>query len=210
MNYIFKQVTAITMVIICSFFALSNNVACNQKKSNNQKTTIVTSVHKNNKTNKVNNNSKKQKQKKKKNKKVKLKAYSVPKEASSFKTYMDYTCITVKSSPQYKLQKKAYTSKNGLRKVGKYYCIALGSYYGSKIGTKYKITLSTGKSFWGILADQKSDSHTDSKHQYTVFNKDIIEFVVQTSKLPNKVKISGDISSINRFKGKITKIEKVI
>lgn len=157
---------------------------------------------------KVSNKEKLNKNKKAKSK-IKLKAYSVPKEASSFKTYMSYKCIS-SSSPQGKLQKKAYTSPNGLRKVGKYYCIALGSYYGSKIGTKYKITLSSGKYFWGILADQKANCHTNSTNQYTLRNGDVIEFIVDTPKLPSSVRISGSISSISKFKGKVKKIEKVI
>lgn len=180
----------------------------------NQKTEVIVEnlAYKSNELSTVNkvNKAKIQSNKSKKKSKIKvLKAYSVPKEASSFKTYMSYKCIS-SSSPQGKLQKKAYTSPNGLRKVGKYYCIALGSYYGSKIGTKYKITLSSGKYFWGILADQKANCHTNSTNQYTLRNGDVIEFVVDTPKLPLSVRISGSISSISKFKGKVKKIEKVI
>ena len=39
------------------------------------------------------------------------------------------------------------------------YCAALGSYYGSNIGQKYLIRLSSGKQFKIILCDQKSDKH---------------------------------------------------
>lgn len=222
MNFISKQLISVTLLLVLL------NVITNSYYKNNfinkdtaQITTLTTTEttltkysRNTNLTENVINNiaykTTKTTTKKNKKKKIKLKSYSVPKEASSFKTYMDYKCITVKSSPQYKLQKKAYTSPKGLRKIDKYYCIALGSYYGSKIGVKYKITLSTGKIFWGILSDQKSDAHTDSKHQYTLQNKDIIEFIVETSKLPSKVRNSGDISSIKKFKGKVVKIERVI
>lgn len=135
--------------------------------------------------------------------------YEIPSAASAFKTYMDYTCITATGSPQYKLQQQAWTDENGLRRIDDYYCIALGSYYSKTIGDKFLITLSTGKQFKGILADQKADEDTDSNNQYTVYNGDMIEFIVKTSSLPSSVRISGDISSIGKFKGKITKIEKI-
>lgn len=48
---------------------------------------------------------------------------------TSFKSYMDYRTITSTTSDQYALQKQAYTDEFGLRKVGGFYCIALGTYY---------------------------------------------------------------------------------
>lgn len=133
----------------------------------------------------------------------------LPKVSGKTKTYAYYTAVTVKSSPQYKLlnSKKCYTdSKTGIRMVDDCYCIALGSYYGSKIGTKYKITLSSGKTFKAILCDQKANRHTDSKNQYAMRNKDIVEFYVQKGKIPKGVR--GDYGKLEQFKGKVVKIEK--
>lgn len=135
----------------------------------------------------------------------------LPNVSGKTKTYAYYTAVTVKSSPQYKLlnSSECYTDpKTGIRMVDGCYCIALGSYYGSKIGTKYKITLSTGKSFMGILCDQKADRHTDSKHQYAVQNKDIVEFYVQRSKIPRGIK--GSYNNLEQFKGNIVSIEKFV
>lgn len=203
------KITVIILLLSVFLLNLSNVETKTTSMANTKKiaecSTIKTKYQSQKKKTKKTNTNKKKKSKVK----IKLKSYSVPKEASSFKTYMSYKCIS-SSSPQGKLQKKAYTSPNGLRKVDKYYCIALGSYYGSKIGTKYKITLSSGKYFWGILADQKANCHTNSTNQYTLRNGDVIEFIVDTPKLPSSVRISGDISSISKFKGKVKKIEKVI
>lgn len=137
------------------------------------------------------------------------KSMGLPKVSGKTKTYAYYTAVTVKSSPQYKLlnSSKCYTDpKTGIRMVDDCYCIALGSYYGSKIGTKYKITLSTGKSFNAILCDQKANRHTDSKNQYAMRNRDIIEFYVQKGKIPKGVR--GDYGRLEQFKGTVVKIEK--
>ena len=85
--------------------------------------------------------------------------------SGEFKTYMSYKMISDTSSKQYKLQQQAYTDENGFS-VGDAYCIALGSAYGTEIGTKYRIVLDTGIEFIGILADCKDDKHTDDSNRY--------------------------------------------
>lgn len=131
----------------------------------------------------------------------------VPSEISNFKSYMDYRMIT--RGAQLELQKQAYTDANGCRKVGNYFCIALGSYYGSEIGAKYRIHLSDGTSFLGILADQKADKDTNATNQYTIYNRDIIEFIVDTNRLPSAVQLSGSLSSLEKFEGKVVGIDKL-
>lgn len=211
MKSIYIKVAICFSVLVITFNSVLGISNLNVVQSTNpkQKKLVVTKVVNTKKTTKKvkYKNNKKQKQTQKT---IRYKSYSVHPSASNFKTYMDYRCITMTSSPQYKLQQKAYTTKNGLRKVGKYYCIALGSYYGSTIGAKYRITLSTGKKFWAVLADQKSDAHTNSTNQYTIGNNDMVEFVVYTPKLPSSVTWSGSISSIKKFNGKIKKVERVI
>lgn len=145
-------------------------------------------------------------QRKKKKSKTKLKSYKVPKNMH-FKSYTNYKCLS-RSSAQWKLQKKAYTDKNGLRKIGDDYLVAMGSYYTKHLGDRFKITLSTGKSFTVRICDFKANSDTNSTHQYTA-NGCMIEFYVD-SNLNSKARRMGDISYIKGFKGNITKVEKII
>ena len=137
---------------------------------------------------------------------------SIPEDIQgTCKTYAYYTAVTVKNSPQYKLlnSKKCFTDeKTGIKMVDDCYCIALGSFYGSTIGTKYKITLSTGKTFKAILCDQKANVHTDKTHRYAVKNKDIIEFYVEKGKIPASV--DGDYNVLPQFHGKVISIEKIL
>lgn len=124
-----------------------------------------------------------------------------------FKSYMDYGAITVKNSPQYKLQQKAYTDEQGLRKIDDYYMIATGSFYG-EVGDIYKVTLSSGKVFEAIKSDAKSDIHTDELHQVCLYNGSVIEFIVDMEHLADAAKRSGSISSIG-FDGSVIGMEKV-
>ena len=151
-------------------------------------------------------NSKLKNSQQKKKSKTKLKSYKVPKNMH-FKSYTNYKCLS-RSSAQWKLQKKAYTDKNGLRKIGDDYLVAMGSYYTKHLGDRFKITLSTGKSFTVRICDFKANSDTNSTHQYTA-NGCMIEFYVDNS-LNSKAKRMGDISYIKGFKGNITKVEKII
>lgn len=135
---------------------------------------------------------------------------AVAKKASTFKSWMPYTAITNQFSAAYKLQKKACTDKNGLRKIGDDYCVAMGTYYSSTVGDRFKITMSTGATFTVIISDIKSNRHTDSSHKYTASNGCMMEFLVDKQKLNPTVKQSGNVGSIKLFSGKFTKIEKLI
>lgn len=142
----------------------------------------------------------------------------LPSVSGSTKTYAYYTAVTVKSSPQYAVlnsgtykgkKYNTYTDeKTGIRMVDGCYCVAMGSYYGTTMGTKYKITLSTGKSFNVILCDSKANRHTDSNNQYAVKNKDIIEFYVDKHKIPSGIR--GDYGTLEQFSGSIVSIEKYV
>ena len=140
-----------------------------------------------------------------------LKGFELPEITGATKTYAYYRAVTAKSTPQYKLlnSEECYTDEEtGIRMVDGFYCIALGSFYGTKIGTKYRITLQDGeelKELNCILCDQKADRHTDEKHQYAVKNKDIMEFYIEKSKRPHG--IMGDYGHLEQFRGDIVKIE---
>jgi hypothetical protein len=125
-----------------------------------------------------------------------------------FKSYTDYKCLS-RNSAQWKLQEQAYTDSNGLRKIGDAYLVALGSYYGTHLGTKYTVTLSNGNVFQVILCDCKKNIHTDSKNQTTLTDGSILEFYVDASKLPESVKLSGSVGSIKFFAGEVISIVKV-
>ena len=138
--------------------------------------------------------------------------YAVPLGNTSFKSYMDWGCITNTGSDQYKLQQKCVTDDNGLRRFGDDYVIALGSYYSTHIGDKFLITLSNGESFTAVVGDLKADRHTDSMHRYTPMSdggKNIVEFIVDTDELDSKARRMGDISYINGFSGNVEKVEKL-
>ena len=124
---------------------------------------------------------------------------------------MDYRKITDTSSEQYKLQqnKDCYTTDTGLRKVNEYYCIAVGTYYSENIGDKLIVHMENGESFKAIVADIKDDKHTDETNRQHRKDGSVIEFVVDTKKLPELVRKMGDISYMNKtFKGEIKAIIK--
>lgn len=140
-----------------------------------------------------------------------LKSFGLPAVGGETKTYAYYTAVTATGSPQYKLLHSAACTtdpETGIRMVDGRYCVALGSYYGTKIGNKYRITLEGGQELEVILCDQKSDAHTDANHQYAVNNSDIVEFYIERSKLPRGIR--GDYGTLPQFKGKIVAIEQYI
>jgi len=134
----------------------------------------------------------------------------VPNMNTSFKTYMDYRTITDKSSRQWKLQQQAVTDSQGFRKVGEYLCVALGSYFSTNIGDKFKITLDSGNIILVILGDCKADIHTDKTNRYIPKNKNVVEFIVDSNKLDKSVKAMGSVGVLDGFKGRVVKIERIV
>lgn len=140
-------------------------------------------------------------------------SYKVPNNEagckSQFKSYMRYTMVTHKSSDQYKLlnSEACYTNtENGLRMVGDRYCIAVGTGYCAEIGTWIDVILEDGNVIKCILADVKSDLHTDASHRYHSEDGSVAEFVVD-SEVFNTVKDgSGSVNFIDGFDGKIVEI----
>lgn len=122
-------------------------------------------------------------------------------------SYMSYKSLSSTTSKQYKLQKIAYTGTYGIRQVDGRFCIAMGSYYTTKIGTYIDLELSDGTVIPCVLADCKADIHTDSMNQKTS-DGSLIEFVVDINCLSNKVCVMGDVSyANNKWKNKVTKIK---
>lgn len=160
-------------------------------------------------TKKTKKSKKKKERKKEKLNKKKGKVYSSP--PGTFKSFMSYKrgsqSIFGSNTPQYRLQQKAYTGKNGIRMVKERYCVAVGSRYAEKIGTKLDIELKSGKVIKCILADQKSDNDTDSTNSYHLCDNSVAEFIVDFKILSSRVKRSGNIGSIGKnFSGPISHI----
>lgn len=127
------------------------------------------------------------------NKKLNYKDYAVPK-TSGFKSYMPYTAITSKSSPQYKLQCKAYTGNYGIRMVDGHYCVAIGTGFNADVGTYFDLILANGTVIPCIVADIKADKHTDSRNMVTKISGCLSEFITNSKTLNHKAKQMGDIS----------------
>ncbi len=137
---------------------------------------------------------------------------NIPPLDTSFKGYMDYRTITCRTSAQYALQQKAYTDELGLRKIGEFYCVALGTYYTPECGAKFKIVTDEGNEFCAIVADIKADCHTDSKNMYVPLpdgSANVVEFIVDTPAMERRVVLLGDISGYEQFSGNIVKIERI-
>lgn len=135
---------------------------------------------------------------------------TVPKGDTSFKSYMDYTCITNTGSEQYQMQQTAYTDDGLRRYKNGDYMIAMGTYYG-EVGDRFIITLDSGVKFNAIMGDIKADCHTDEKNMYYPMNggkKNVIEFIVDTPELPEMAREMGDIS-YDGFEGNVISIERI-
>lgn len=145
----------------------------------------------------------------------------VPNINSSFKTYMGWQVWEkwCPNSAQYKFYKKwGWTDSEGFVRCSAekdlgikddYYMVALGSYYGTKLGTKYRITLDTGRVFYAILGEFKANIHTNSTNQYSVRNNDVIEFVVDEKLLNPNVKSAGSANVYMPLNGNVVEIERI-
>ena len=122
--------------------------------------------------------------------------YIVP-ITSGFKSYMPYTAITSKSSPQYKLQQSTYTGTYGIRQYGNRYCVAIGTAFNADVGTYFDLILVNGTVIPCIVADIKANNHTDSNNMVTIANGCLTEFIVDSSALNKNAKSMGDISYCN-------------
>ena len=131
----------------------------------------------------------------------------------SNKTYMDYTTITNKNSPQWDMiynQKMFHITVDGyLLTDDGYYGVAMGTYFGG-LGSKYLVILDTGKILPVCILDVKQDIHTD-KNNFAGGADDIIEFVLDTSKMQDKIYANGYVwgGNLNNnpdFEGKVSRI----
>lgn len=134
---------------------------------------------------------------------------ALPDVDTAFKSFMDWRSITLRSSEQYKLQRQAYTDKQGFRRYQGKYMIALGSYYAQYIGQEFRITLSSGVVIDAVVGDFKADKDTDRTHRYCkdkgIYN--VVEFIIDKRVMPLWVRERGDVSPLG-LKGEIISIER--
>lgn len=129
---------------------------------------------------------------------------------SSFKTYMDYRCITDASSVQYELQQQAYTDERGFRRIGDDYCVAMGTGITSGCGERFIVTLESGNSFSVIIADIKADEHTDVTNCFVPGGDNsgnVIEFIIDTDSAYSDMLSSGNAGYFDDLSGNIISIE---
>lgn len=125
------------------------------------------------------------------------KEFDVPSN-SGFKSFMDYRCITATGSKQYELQHVlAYTGKYGIRQIDGRYCVAIGSYFTTEIGTYFDLVLENGTIIPCVLGDAKADQDTDSSNIITEHNGCLSEFIVDTPSLYSEAKRMGNVSYCN-------------
>ena len=126
---------------------------------------------------------------------------------NTIKSYMDYRCITLTTSKQYKLQNSiAYTGDYGIRMVNGRYCVALGSYYTTTIGQYIDVELENGNVIKAILADCKADKDTNSTNKMHP-DGSVVEFVVDTRVLNSTAREMGDLSYVNGWNSKVVNIK---
>ena len=132
--------------------------------------------------------------------------YEVPNIDTSFKSFMDYRTITSRGSRQYQLQQQAYTDESGFRRIGKYYLVAMGTYYSEQAGKKFIVELENGNTIFVMTGDIKQDVHTDENNQYVLHNGNVIEFIVDGDDIPDKFWVTGSVGH-GILKGQIKSIK---
>ena len=138
----------------------------------------------------------------------------LPSISTHIKFFIDYRSYNLPYTPHYRLQQAAWTDQNGLRRFNNDYIIALGSYYSTSIGDRFKVVLSSGNTFTAILGDGKWDGDCDSKCMYMPCTDysgkkvgNLMEFVIDEETINPAVYEYGSIEVIEGFEGDIVQME---
>lgn len=115
-------------------------------------------------------------------------------EHTTFKPYMDYTCITDTSSKQYELISQAEHSSDGLLRYDGCICVALGSKWGD-IGTKYRAKIG-GKEYLLIKADEKQARHTLNGEGWVATNSSLLEVIIDDDVIDYEILYSGSVDKL--------------
>lgn len=145
--------------------------------------------------------------------KTKLVSLELPDISTESKLFTDYRFYNIPGTPHNRLQQKAWTDPEGLRRFNNDYIVAMGSYYSTSIGDRFQIELSSGQTFTVIFGDGKWDIDCDVKNMYTpIKNYDgelvgnLLEFIVDRDILDPDVYSYGGLEKIDSLKGDITGI----
>ena len=133
---------------------------------------------------------------------VNYKVYSVPSN-SGFKSFMPYNVngrsIFSSTSKQRKLQNNyGYSGEYGIRQVDNRFCVAIGSFFTTNIGTYFDLVLENNSVIPCVLADGKANCDTDASNIVTVHDGSVAEFIVDMSSLNTNARRDGDISSCTK------------
>lgn len=131
------------------------------------------------------------------------------------KPYEDGKLITDKTSLAYKwLSECEVDSRGHYMYQNKYYAVAMGTYF-DEVGSRYRITLDTGKEFYVIKCDTKQDRHTTNR--MIDHTGGMIEFIIDTDTASsyygvgkNGYVLNGNFNNCDDFNGKIVKIEQIL
>lgn len=134
----------------------------------------------------------------------------------AWKPWTSYKVYNIKSSRQYQLQQVAKTDNYGLRVAkdtnGEWrWCIAMAiSWAGGQpkdIGRCIDIYMANGAVLKCCLADVKKTEHTQSNGNKYGAKGELMEFIIDKSKVSSKVLNSGDVSNAaDIFKGEAVKV----
>lgn len=142
--------------------------------------------------------------------------FESPECSTNMYMMMDYHSITDTTTNQWEFQQSDNLNINtatGLQYYFQddvyYYVVALGSMFGTEIGSAYEVTLDNGTKFNVIMGDCKSGVYYG--HSCTNFDKEycinMIEFFVDFDYVPEKVANLGTYSGLDYFNGNIISIE---
>lgn len=133
---------------------------------------------------------------------------------STVKSYMDGAKVTNKLSAQYLLLQTMHINEKGNYETDDGYIgVALGSYYGP-IGTKYIVTLSTGKVLKVIKADAKADEHVYNGCNHKQDNS-MMELIIDTATAGSYYGTiggyvaGGNFNNVDDYNGAIVDMKKV-
>lgn len=145
---------------------------------------------------------------------VKSMEYTVPDIDTSVKLFTDYRFYNLTGTPHYRLQQRCWTDEEGCRRFNDDYCVAVGSYYSTRIGDRFEVEFENGRIITVIVADGKWDSDCDEENMYTpVLNYDnemcgnLLEFIVDCDVLKIDVLEYGSLNLYSSLEGSVKRIE---
>lgn len=131
------------------------------------------------------------------------------------KPYEDGCYITDETSLAYKwISECEVDSRGHYMYANKYYAVAMGTYF-DEVGSRYKVSLDSGKEIYVIKCDTKQDRHTTNG--MIDHTGGMIEFIIDTDKASsyygvgqNGYVLNGSFNNCDDFNGKIVKIEQIL